>query len=90
MVEATVLGLFLYRPVDWCFLRGMKHLSFDGGLACLLGCSLQQPLVNGEATGSKPRDITHELEPEKGFGMPKETEKLTARRLITARTGCVQ
>ena len=24
MVEATGLGLFLYRPVAWCFLRGMK------------------------------------------------------------------
>ena len=27
MVEATGLGLFLYRPVAWCFLRGMKYLS---------------------------------------------------------------
>ena len=24
MVEAMGLGLFLYRPVAWCFLRGMK------------------------------------------------------------------
>ena len=27
MVEATGLGFFLYRPVGWCFLRGMKYLS---------------------------------------------------------------
>ena len=34
MVEAMGLGLFLYRPVAWCFLRGdeiLKH--FDGGFA---------------------------------------------------------
>ena len=38
MVEATVLGLFLYRPVDWCFLRGMKHLSIlMVGVALLVG-----------------------------------------------------
>ena len=27
MVEATGLGLFLYRNGDWCFIKGMKHLS---------------------------------------------------------------
>ena len=36
MVEAT--GLFLYRPVAWCFLRGMKYLSIlMVGFALLVG-----------------------------------------------------
>ena len=30
--------LFLYRPVAWCFLRGMKHLSIlMVGVVLLLG-----------------------------------------------------
>ena len=27
MVEAMGLGLFLYRPLAWCFIRGMKYIS---------------------------------------------------------------
>ena len=27
IVEATGLGLFLYRPVAWCFIKRMKYLS---------------------------------------------------------------
>ena len=40
MVEATGLGLFLYRPLAWCFLREMKYLSIlMVGVALLVsGC----------------------------------------------------
>ena len=38
MVEAMGLGLFLYRPVAWCFLRGVKYLSIlMVGVALLAG-----------------------------------------------------
>jgi antitoxin component YwqK of YwqJK toxin-antitoxin module len=47
MVEAMGLGLFLYRPVAWCFLRGMKFLSIlmVGVAMHVGGCGQKDPEV---------------------------------------------
>jgi len=38
MVEVAGLGLFLYRPVAWCFIKRMKYLSIlMVGVALLVG-----------------------------------------------------
>ena len=69
MVEATGLGLFLYRPLAWCFLREMKYLSIlMVGVALLVsgcggytgtkveylgGLKTETPYLNGKKHGSQ-------------------------------------
>ena len=61
IVEATGLGLFLYRPVVWCFLRGMKYLSIlMVGVALLVsGCvQLEKPPITSVTKLGVPREIS--------------------------------
>ena len=61
MVEATGAVLFLYRPVAWCFLQGMKYLSIlIVGVAMLFGGC-------GESEADKLKKEIQEL---------KETQKI--------------
>ena len=56
MVEATGLGLFLYRPLAWCFLREMKYLSIlMVGVALLVGGVWRLPLVLKSSTSADLR-----------------------------------
>ena len=88
MVEATGAVLFLYRPLAWCFLRGMKYLSIlIVGVALLVGgCSYSPtkgldlfvvPLVDGKQHGTEIRyyeDGSKKLETPSVNGKKHDTE----------------
>ena len=64
-VDATGLGLFLYRPVAWCFIKRMKYLSIlVVFIAILLGGCVEKEVSDGtkivyREDGSKRYEIPY-------------------------------